>query len=186
MLAYQAFANLLKKYPEQMVDYLLHESRSGGFQHKVFQEYIKLLEEALPFSFKKNKRLHKVESLLDDNLNLFDGISVFEGIVSEKLVIKNGTREFYIGGRESKVSKPYYIGKLLSIIDKKDSSVLMDHVKEYSFSLIKMKDIEPGTEVIVTHLRVPPHYQMKGMVYVNRIRKKIVERARVVMNKKDA
>lgn len=186
VLAYQAFANLLKKYPEQMVDYLLNESRSGGFQHKVFQEYIRLLEEAIPFSFKKNKKLHKVESLLDDNLNLFDGISVFEGIVSEKLVIKNGTREFYIGGRESKVSKPYYIGKLLSIIDKKDSSVLMDHVKEYSFSLIKMKDIEPGTEVIVTHLRVPPHYQMKGMVYVNRIRKKIVDRAHAVMNKKDA
>lgn len=185
MLAYQAFANLLKKYPEQMVDYLLNESRSGGFQHKVFQEYISLLEETIPFSFKKNKKLHKVESLLDDNLNLFDGISVFEGIVSEKLVIKNGTREFYIGGRESKVSKPYYIGKLLSIIDKKDSSVLMDHVKEYSFSLIKMKDIVPGTEVIVTHLRVPPHYQMKGMVYVNRIRKKIVERSRSIMNKKD-
>jgi hypothetical protein len=186
MLTYQAFANLLKKYPEQMVDYLLNESRSGGFQHKVFQEYIRLLEEALPFSFKKNKKLHKVETLLDDNLNLFDGISVFEGIVSEKLVIKNETREFYIGGRESKVSKPYYIGKLLGVIDKKDSSVLMDHVKEYSFSLIKMKDIEPGTEVIVTHLRVPPHYQMKGMVYVNRIRKKIVDRTHAVMNKKDA
>lgn len=59
----------------------------------------------------------------------------------------------------------------------------MDRVVDYSFSKIKVRDIDPGTEVIVTHLRIPPHYQMGGMVYINRIKDKIVERAKNVLNK---
>lgn len=182
-LAYQSFNNLLRKYPAEMVAYLLNNSRSGGFQHKVFQEYIRLLEESLPFSFKKNGTYHRVDSLLDDNLNLFDGISVFESFVTDKLDIKNGTKEFYIGGRKASVTKPYYIGKLLSVTEKNGKTPLNDKVIEYSFSKIKMRDILPGTEVIVTHLRVPPHYQMGGMVYVNRARKKIVDRAQSILIK---
>ena len=54
----------------------------------------------------------------------------------------------------------------------------MNHVASYSFNLIKCRDLEPGTKVTVTHLRVPPHYQMGGMVYINRIRKKIVDRVK--------
>lgn len=182
-LAYQAFGNLLKKYPAEMVDYLLNSSRSGGFQHKIFQEYIRLLEESLPFSYKKAGKFFKVESLLDDHLNLFEGISVFEAIVTDKLEVKNGTKEFYIGGRKASVTKPYYIGKLLGLTEKIGKATLMDKVVEYSFSKIKLKDIVPGTEVIVTHLRVPPHYQMGGMVYVNRIRKKIIDRANFLLSK---
>lgn len=181
MLTYQAFANVLERYPDKMLDYLLNESRSGGFQHKVFQEYVKLLEEAMPFQFKKNKTFHKVQSLLDDSLNLFDGVSVFDAIVSEKMIVKNGTHEFYIGGRKSAISRPYYIGKLLDVMDKKTKTSVIDRVKEYSFSVIKMSDIQPGTEVTVTHLRVPPHYQMGGMVYVNRIRKKIIEQVKAIL-----
>lgn len=183
-LTYQAFSILLKKYPFDMVEYLLHGSRSGGFQNKAFQEYIRLLEESLPFTFKKNKKSYKVESLLDDNLNLFDGISTFEAIVNDKLGIKNNTKEFYIGGRKAAYTKPFYIGKLLSVVNKSTKNSLMENVIEYSFSKIKMKNVTPGTEVIVTHLRVPPHYQMGGMVYINRIRKKIVDRANMILNQK--
>jgi hypothetical protein len=180
MFCYQAFDNLLKKHPLEMVEYLLNSSRSGGFQHKVFQEYIRLLEESLPLMFKKNKKLYKISSLLDENLSLFDGISSFNAIVTDKGTIKNGTTEFYIGGRKAQVTRPYYIGKLLNILDKKNKEPLLDRVLEYSFSVIKTRDIVPGTWVTVTHLRVPPHYQMGGMVYVNRIRKKIVDRARLL------
>jgi len=182
VLIYTAFDNFLQKYPIEMTDYLLSDSSSGysGFQHKIFQEYIRLLEDALPIIFKKNKIIYKIESLLDENLTLFDGISTFDGMVTDKSVIKNGTTEFYIGGRKGAITKPYYIGKLLNIIDKKTKEVLLDKVVEYTFSLIKVRDIVPGTEVVVTHLRVPPHYQMGGMAYVNRIRKKIVERAKLV------
>lgn len=184
-LVYESFNNLLEKYPSEMVPYLLEGSRSGGFQHKIFQEYIKLLENSLPFSFKKGNKEYKVESLLDENLSIFDGISVFDALVSNKLDIKNETKEFYIGGRKASITKPYYIGKLLNIIDSKTKNSLMNKVIEYSFSKIKMTDIAPGTEVVITHLRVPPHYQMCGMVHINRIRKKIVDRALGILNKED-
>jgi hypothetical protein len=179
---YQAFSNLLERHPEDMVDYLLNNTDSHmGFQHKIFQEYISLLEASLPFVIIKNRKPIKVDSLLDENLCLFDGISVFDGIVNDKLSIKNETKEFYIGGRKAAYAKPYYIGKLLNVIQRDTKEPLMQFVKEYSFSRIRMRDVKPGTLVTVTHLRVPPHYQMGGMVYVNRIRKKIVERARATI-----
>lgn len=177
LFVYQAFLELLEEYPKQMEDYLLYESRSGGFQNKVFQRYISLLEKSLPFVFKKNGKVFRVESLLDSNLSIFDGISNFEAIV-EKGVIKNNTQEYYIGGRSAAYTKPYYIGKLLNVVDKKSKISLMDNILDYTFSKIKVKDIEDNTSVIVTHLRVPPHYQMGGMVYVNRIRKSIVDAIR--------
>ncbi len=182
-LIYQSFERLLSRYPQDMVEYLLDGSRSGGFQHQVFQEYISLLESSMPFSFKKAGSIYRIESLLDDNLNLFEGISTFEGMVNERMEIKNGTKEFYIGGRKGAVTKPYYIGKLLNVLDKKTKTPLQSKVVSYSFSKIKLHDIAPGTEVIVSHLRVPPHYQMGGMSYVNRIRKKIVDRAQSNIDK---
>lgn len=182
-LSYEAFDNMLKRHPEEMVSYLLDGSRSGGFQHKVFQEYIRLLEASLPFAFKKNGKQILVDSLFHDSMNLFDGISVFEAIVTDKLDIKNGTTEFYVGGRKGSIARPYYIGKLLSISDKHTKMPLIDKVVEYTFSKIKLHDIDPGTEVIVSHLRVPPHYQMGGMVYINRVRKKIVDRAQFLLSK---
>jgi len=178
LCCYRAFLNLLDKFPMGMVNYLLHNSRSGGFQQKIFQEYINILEKSLPYSFKKNNKIYKIESLLDEQLSLFDGISVFEGVVSPKLEVKNNTSEFYIGGRKASYAKPYYIGKILSISDKKTKESLMNNIEEYGFFKIKLKNVSPGIEVIVSHLRIPPHYQMGGMVYVNRLRKNIIEQAR--------
>lgn len=183
LCCYQAFINVLNKYPVEMVGYLLHSSRMGGFQQKIFQEYISILENSLPYSYKKNNKVYKIESLLDEELSLFDGISTFDGLVSDKLEIKNNTKEFYIGGRKATYTKSYYIGKLLSIYDKNTKESLFNNVEEYGFSKIKMKDIVPGREVSVTHLRIPPHYQMGGMVYVNRLRKKIVDKAQAILNK---
>lgn len=179
-LVYSAFLKLLDESPEEMVDYLLYNSRSGGFQHKLFQEYIQGLEKSLPFFIIKNKKLIKVSALLDDNLSLFDGISIFDGIVKDNLEIKNNTQEFYIGNRTGSYTKPYYIGKLLNIINKDSKESIIDHVASYSFNKIKLKNISPGTLVTVTHLRVIPHYQMGGMVYINRIRKKIIDKARIL------
>lgn len=174
VLVYQAFLQLLDQFPQEMSDYLLHQSRSGGFQHKVFQKYISLLEESFPFIIKKNGKTIRIDNLLDNNLCLFDGISTFEALTNKK-TIKNNTQEYYIGGRAASYTKPYYIGKLLNIVRKDNKESLMNLVAEYSFSKIKLADIEDNIPVVVTHLRVPPHYQMGGMVYVNRIRKKIVD-----------
>lgn len=176
---YQAFSNLLNKFPEEMVAYLLQSTNSHmGLQHKIFQEYVDLMESSLPFVVFKNKQPVKIDNIMDANLGLFDEISIFEGIVNDKLVIKNETKEYYIGSRKGSYAKPYYIGKLLNVIERDTKKPLLSNVKEYSFSKIHMVGVKPGTLVTVTHLRVPPHYQMGGMTYVNRIRKKIVERAR--------
>jgi hypothetical protein len=182
-LVYAAFERLLEQYPEDMVSYLLDNSRSGGFQHKIFQEYIKLLEDAFPLFVSKNKKMYNITSLLDENLCLFNGISIFESIVLSNLEIKNNTQEFYIGNRKGTYAKPYYIGKLLSVIDNNSKEPIINNVVEYTFNKIKLKNISAGTPVTVTHLRVAPHYQMGGMVYVNRIRKKIIERAHILMHK---
>lgn len=179
--AYQAFLNILDLYPEDMIDYLLHNSRSGGFQCKIFQEYVRLIEESIPFCYKKGKEIHRVSSLLDKNLSLFDGISVFNGFVNDKSEIKNNTQEFYIGGRKASYVKPFYIGKLLNIVDSNSKKSLMLNVVDYSFSKIKMRDVCFGLDVVVTHLRIPPHYQMGGMVYINRARKKIVDKSKLVL-----
>lgn len=175
---YKAFLTLLEQSPIEMVSYLLHDSRIGGFQHRLFQEYINHLERAMPYSFMKNGKMYKVSSLLDHELGFFEGISEFETKISSNLDIKNGTKEFYIGGRKATYAQPYFIGKLLNIVQANSKKSLMDHVDKYSFSKIKMKDIESDTPVIVTHLRIPPHYQMGGMVYVNRLRKKIIDHAK--------
>jgi hypothetical protein len=176
-MCYRAFHNLLQQYPKDMVGYLLGNLRSGGFQHKIFQEYIRLLESSLPFTLQRNRELYQVKSLLDPYLGLFDGISIFESNVSNNGIIKNGTTENYVGGRKSSIIRPYYIGKLLNIIDIDTKESLLSKVKEYTFSIIKT-DILPNTRVSISHLRIPPHYQMGGMTYVNRVRAKIVKQAK--------
>jgi hypothetical protein len=182
---YQAFSLLLKRQPDEMVSYLLDGSRSGGFQHKAFQEYIRLLEESMPFFIKKGNKRYRIDNLLSEHLSIFSGISVFSGTVTDRLDIKNGTTEYYIGGRKGSYTEPYFIGKLLSVLQTETKEPLLHLVKEYSFSRIKFRDITPGTPVTITHLRIPPHYQMGGMVYVNRVRKKIVERAQAILKQDD-
>jgi hypothetical protein len=173
LFVYKAFEMLLDEFPTEMKDYLLG-SRTGGFQHKIFQKYIFLLENSLPFTIKKNNKISVISNLLDSNLCLFDGISTFESYIVNG-VIKNKTKEFYIGGRKASYAKPFYIGKILNILNLKNNQSINDNIIEYSFSKIKIKDIDNYTPVMVTHLRIPPHYQMGGMVYVNRIRKNIVD-----------
>jgi hypothetical protein len=182
-LVYEAFGILLQQQPEEMIGYLLEGTRSGGFQHKVFQEYIRLLDSSLPFFIKKGAKRYRVDNLLSEHLCIFDGISHFDSIITDRLDIKNGTTEFYIGGRKASYTQPYYIGKLLNVLHTQTKAPLLHLVKEYSFSRIKFNDIRPGTPVSITHLRIPPHYQMGGMVYVNRVRKKIVERAHILLKK---
>lgn len=174
LLVYKSFLLLLNDFPEEMEDYILNNSRKGGFQSKIFQKYIFLLENSLPFVIRKNKKVITINNLLDDNLCLFDGISVFESKINN-FTIKNETKEYYIGGRKATYSKPYYIGKILNVIDKKTNESIISNIQYYTFNKIKMRDTS-NIDVIVKHLRVPPHYEMGGMVYVNRIRKNLISK----------
>jgi hypothetical protein len=182
---YQAFKNTIEKYPDEMISYLVLLNRNVRMQHKIFQEFVRLLEEKIPFSFKKNGKHYEVSSLLDENLCIFDGISEFKATVDEKFEIPNLTEELYVGSRKGSYCRSYYIGKVMEIIDIDSGIDITGSIKEYSFFKISMQDnIKPGTNVRVKHLRIPPHYQMGGMVYLNRIRRAIVDKVYFMINGK--
>jgi hypothetical protein len=184
--AYRAFLNLLDEQPVKMTSYLLpgNKKNHSGIQNLLFKKFISILENDLPFSYKKGKSIVTINSLLDPDLNIFDGISKFDSTITDKLEIINNTNEFYIGGRKATYSKPYYIGKLLDIINLSDSKSLLNNVISYNFNKIKMKNIAPNTNIRVIHLRVPPHYQMGAMVYINRARKSIIDSQIKILNEK--
>jgi hypothetical protein len=171
---YEAFLNLLEESPDVIHDYLVFGKRDVNLQAKLFQKYISFLEAKIPFKYIVRKKLLLIDSLLSENLCLFDGISVFEGVVSDKKEIKNGTKEFYVGGRAGFHAKPFYMGKILKIINMETQENILSDIESHSFLRIHMKTTLPGTRVKVSHLRVPPHYQMGGMSYINRIRQDLI------------
>ena len=182
---YKAYKNILDKFPNEMISYLIFMNKNVKIQHKIFQEFIKNLENSLPFTFKKNNKLYTVNSITDNNLCIFDGISEFEAVVNNKSEILNNTQELYVGGRKGAYCRPFYIGKLLDVVDVETKRSLLDKVQEYTFTKILMQsDITSGQKVFVRHLRVYPHYQMGGMVHLNRIRRNIVDRAYFILNGK--
>lgn len=171
---YEAFNDLLEKYPKEMMGYLIKSERGHHLQSILFQKYIQNLETKLPFSFIKNKQIYYIKSILDNELNIFDGISVFRAHISKNNIIKNSTIENYIGGKKNLYQRPYFMGKILDIIDDKKHISLLKYLSSYSFSEIILDSSVPRTEVLVSHLRIIPHYQMGAMSYINRIRKEII------------
>ena len=175
-LMYQAFYNMLERQPEDMVAYLarLRHSCELPIQSQIFQDFIRLIENALPFDIVKHGVKIEVLSLQDPYLDLFLGISNFSELVGSNLIVPNKTSEIYIGGRQMRNFGRCFIG-LLCDVESDDGISLMSNVDHYTFSHIKMKDIEPGTQVHVTHLRIPSHYEMNGLVPLQRIRRRIVD-----------
>lgn len=168
---YQAFANLLKKNPIEMSQYLLDGKRGDRLQPKLFQEYVSILESNLPFTYKTSEGVIQVDSIAHPKFNPFSGVSKFDAIVEENQIIKNKTSELYIGSRKSYYCQPYYIGKLLDIVGD-DGNSLLSNVIDYSFSAIRT-NLKPGTKVHVSHLRIPAHYQIGILSHINRIRKSL-------------
>lgn len=168
---YQAFANLLRKNPIEMSQYLLEGKRGDRLQPKLFQEYVSILENNLPFTYKTSSGIIQVDSIAHPKFNPFDGLSKFDTIVEDNQTIKNKTSELYIGSRKSYYCQPYYIGKLLDIVGD-DGNSLLGNVIDYSFSTIRT-NLPQGTKVHVSHLRIPAHYQIGILSHINRIRKSI-------------
>jgi len=185
-LMYNAYENIIAANPEEMIAYLVHENRNGGFQHKIFQEFISLLDKSLPFKFVKNGKHFEIKTLLDPSLCIFPGESVFTTEVTNEAIIENKTEELYVGARKGFYCKSYYIGKLLDVKIAATDEDVTKHVKEYTFFRIMLNKgaVPTGTSVRVRHLRVPPHYQMGGMVHLNRIRRNIVDKVFLTLNGK--
>jgi hypothetical protein len=178
---YKAFSSSLNKYPEEVIPYLSSSGRASGggkIQSKILQEFISHLEKSLPFSYTQKGQEHHITSLLDERLSIFGGESVFSAEVNESFEIPNLTQEIYVGGRSGYYCQPYYIGKILEITDETTGESLIDKVREYSCLKVCMDPtiVKPGTKVKIKHLRIPPHYQMGGFVYVNRLKKILVEK----------
>ena len=187
LLMYQAFQNIIEKYPEEMISYLVHLKQSADFplQASIFQEYTKLMEDYLPFTLTKGGKKYDIFSLTDENLALFLGESVYQAKVEEDYTIPNLTKEEYIGGRNFKNYGPCFIGKVISIINLDTNDSILNEMKDYSFVRINMsKNIKPGTPVEVKHFRILPHYEMHSMVYLQRIRRHIVDRIYYRLHKK--
>lgn len=177
ILMYEAFKNMIKKDPQEMISYLVHRKQTNHpLQSKIFQEYIRLMNSILPFSIKKGRKDIVIESLLDTNLALFLGESGYTAKVNDKHIIPNNTSETYIGGRKFKNYGPCFIGWLTDVIDIDNGTSLIDKVDNYGFCNIQMDDsVKEDTSVLVSHYRIPSHYEMGGMVYLQRIRRKIVD-----------
>lgn len=177
LLMYEAFTNICKKMPHEMISYLVHMKHNNPVQSKIFQEYISLIIDALPFSIDKNSETFEIMSATDPELGLFYGESVFQTKVEPGGIIQNKTIETYVGGRKMKCFGPCFIGKIVDLFNLNTNEILLDKIKEYSFVRILMDETVPvGTEVVVSHWRIPSHYELGHMVFLQRIRRAIVDK----------
>jgi hypothetical protein len=180
---YAAYQNMIKKYPEDMISYLIHLNSAVKIQHLIFQEFVSITESKIPYSYMTNGRFVEIKSILDEELGIFNGTAIFNAVVNEKNEIPNLTEDLYVGGRKGVYCKPYYIGKVLDVFDINNNVSILNYVDRYSFFRINMKNtIEVGTNVRVIHAKIPPHYSMGSMVYLNRIRRSIVDKVYYSLN----
>lgn len=177
LLMYQSFKNMIDSDTEDMVSYLARGKHFSEhpLQSRIFQEFIRLVENNLPFTVTKGGTDYEVYTLRDPIINLFLGVSEFDSIIKNG-IIPNMTIETYLGGRQMKDFGRCFIGKLLDITDVKTGRSLINNVLGYTFVDIRMDaSVFEGTEVKVSHLRIPSHYEMLGMVPLQRIRRKLVD-----------
>ncbi len=187
LLMYESYRTMLEKFPEEMISYLVHRKQNADFpiQARIFQEYASMVEGYLPFTIEKKESKIDIISLTDPNLGLFLGVSTYEAEVKNNHTIPNNTKEIYIGGRKLKNYGPCFIGKIIDVTDNRTQQSLKSFIKEYSFIQIKMENaISPGTPVTVSHFRIPSHYEMMSLVWLQRIRRQLVDKIYYRFNKK--
>jgi hypothetical protein len=171
---YEAYMGFLEEDPAGMINYLLHGKSIGEkpIQSQIFQKYISIIENQLPFILKVNGKEKEFFSLIDDGLNLFLGATDFISHVRESGIVANNTKEIFTG---EKCKGPCFIGKLCEITDENGKS-LLNEVESYSFANIKMKNTVPErTIVYVYHYYIPPHYEQFSLVNMQRVRAKILD-----------
>lgn len=175
---YQAFLAALEQDPDLMIEYLSQTQRNNkqaGIQVKVFQEFTKILEQTLPYSYEQQGEKVQITSLLDPHLSIFDGESIFRTRI-EHQTIRNNTQEIW-SGKSGLKQMPYYLGKVLEIKNLSTDDNLLPLVQEYNCQEIKLNtDLLDLQEVEVRHLRIIPHYCSGAFVYIQRLKKKIVEK----------
>lgn len=181
-LMYQAFINILEKLPYEMTMYLGHQKNVSKLplQCQIFQEYVDLVFDHLPFSIVKGKNKYDIVDPCDPRLSLFLGVSTYQSQVQDNGIIPNNTKENYIGGKQVKDYGPCFIGKLISV--KCDEADVTDNVHYYTFNEIKTS-LPKDIKVEVKHFRIASHYEMHSLVFLQRIRRAVVDKVYLLLNK---
>lgn len=177
-LMYKAYQKMLNQYPIEMVAYLVYRDQKSDFpvQARIFQTYAKLIEDFMPFTITKRGEEIDIVDLTSPDLALFNGVSEFETEIRKNNTIPNKTKEEYIGGRSYKNYGPCFFGKIIDITDLNTGKSIKNEMAEYSFSQIKMNNsVKVGTPVKVTHFRILSHYEMDSLVFLQRVRRDIVD-----------
>lgn len=164
---YDTFLMFLETEENDFLRYLNCDGKPG-YGSEIFQIYTEILNLSLPITYTKNKKEIVINSLMDKELGLFDGISEFTARSKDGL-IRNNTQEVYVS-KHGAVGAPFYIGKLLSLTNAEGESIL-DKVTHYGFGYIWANISDQ--DVYVKHLRIPPSYQKAGMAHISACKKKI-------------
>lgn len=164
-MMYQAFKDVLVQDTVQMMSYLygVKVLGEGAFQSKIWQRFVKIVEESGMFS-----------DLLDSDI--FLGKEYWSSYISKTGIVQNNTKTTFFGKKKKGSA---YIGKLISITDDKGND-LMEYVDYYQMSRIRMKlsnlnHLKPLSAVNVESLSIPPHYETGAMLYLQRCRKHLVK-----------
>lgn len=178
---YQAFQNVLENHTEDMVKYITIGGQREGvsIQSLIYQEFGKLIEERLPISFFSKGEQTLITNPLDKRLHLYDGVHQFSNYIDQYGIIKKKIqyRLDDVTLEKTPTKDDSFIAKIFSIEDQYGNN-LMNYIDEYNFCSIKMKNIEqtkPGTILTVKYYSIRPNYTLGSMIYVQRIKKKLME-----------
>jgi len=176
LLMFKAYRSMVDRQPDDMIAYLVHQSYAGTIpiQSQIFQAYVRIVDNAIPFEIMPGRETFEVYSLQDENLDVFHGLSKYEAVVDDEGSVPNNTQEKHNGNR-------CFIGMVCDVVDDHGNS-LVSKIDHYTFSYIRLAGVPAGTKVRVTHLRLPAHYEMGGLVQLQRVRKAIVERIKKRMS----
>ena len=174
---YEAFDAALEEFPEEMVNYLVNGGQNGdvSIQAIIFQKFVDIIISKLPIIvFIKGIQI-KINDLLDDRLNIFNGKRKFTSFMDHNLIIKKVSQFRIDDGIEIEDNSDNFIGKISKIINSKgeDVSHLID---SYSFSNIKMQNSEflkPAEDITVEYYSLRPSYTLGILIHIQRIKKRI-------------
>ena len=184
---YDAFINVLTHFPQEMVEYLTigKQSKEISLQAFIYQEFAKLLKEALPIKIYSNGNEIYIDNPLDERLHLFNGIREFSNFIDQNSVVKKRKEFIYKNDVKEQDNEECFIGEIISITNP-DGDDLMQFIDHYGFTSIRLKydeKVKPGKDIIVKYNSILPNYTMGSMIHLQRIKKKISDSVAKKVNK---
>lgn len=168
----QAIKNIYTYDSNFLIDSIIL-NKHNNFLSVVFQKFINILEAQMPITYYKNKKIYKINSILDESFHIFEGEAIFNSIITDDNLIYNQTCNIYTGSRKGSYNKPYFLGKILSITKEDGSDI---DYEWHDFNKIKIADGHARTQVCVKHLQIPSHYSMGALLHINNIKKELKEK----------